>query len=63
MKKDASDSGSNIDYFVIKKSNLKNVSKLTIFDKNIHFPEAVDHVLLTLDFDLKFEIIKKLNPR
>ena len=63
MKIDASDPGTNIDYFVIKKSNLNNVSKLTIFDKNIQFPEAVDHVLLTLEFDLKFEIIKKLNPR
>ena len=48
---------------VLVKKAVKNVSKLTIFDKNIHFPEAVDHVLLTLDFDLKFEIIKKLNPR
>jgi len=63
MTKEATDSGTNIDYFVIKKDNLKNVQKLTIFNKNIQFPEGVDHVYMTLEFYLKFEIIKKLNPR
>ena len=61
-KKDASDNGTNIDYFVIKKDNLSKVQKVTIFEKNIHFPEAVDHVYMTLEYDLKFEVIKNLNP-
>jgi len=42
--KEATDLGSNIDYFVIKKHNFKNVKKITIFDKNMHFPVGVDHV-------------------
>ena len=61
--KDASDPGTNIDYFVIKKENINKVRKVTIFDKNSQFPEAVDHVYMTLEYDLKFEIIKNLNPR
>ena len=42
---------------------MKNVQKVTIFDKNLHFPEGVDHVYMTLEYDLKFEIVKNLNPR
>ena len=42
--KEATDLGSNIDYFVIKEHNLKNVKKISIFEKNLHFPEGVDHV-------------------
>ena len=41
--------------------NFDKVKKVTIFNKNIHFPEAVDHVCMTLEYDLKFEIIKNLN--
>ncbi len=29
----------------------------------MHFHEAVDHVQMTLEYDLIFEIIKNLNPR
>ena len=42
--KDASDPGTNIDYFVIKKDNLNRVVKLNIYEKNVQFLEAVDHV-------------------
>ena len=61
--KKATDLGSNIDYFVIKNQNFKNVKKITIFDKNRHFRKGVDHVYMTLEYDLEFEIIKKLNSR
>ena len=42
--KNASDPGTNIDYFVIKKDNFNRVIKLNIYEKNVQFPEAVDHV-------------------
>ena len=63
--KEAIDEGTNIDYFVVSKENFDKVNKLTIFSKNLHFPEGgVDHVYMTLEFDLKFNIIKiKENPK
>ena len=42
--KEATDSGTNIDYFVIKKENINKVQKVIIFDKNMNFHDAVDDV-------------------